>query len=571
MSSYNENISKTNILSSAISASNQCPHTVNFAEVRQAAHCTPHTAHRAVISHTAYHFVSPLLTGLLIVFAAPPFDLWPLAFVCLIPIYLALKDAPPLQAFGIGWLAGFLMLVFGCTWWVGLLESFAKLSALESIGMMVLFCGYQALVYGIWAGVCSFLWKRFQMSWLVTGPLVIVVCEALFPFFFKMYLAIMVWQAWPFTQGAEIGGPAAVSGLIVLANIVLAEMLLTVMEKRRIGRAVIVGAIVFLAITATGFSRAMYVDSCRKDAPSMRVGIVQPNFGVVTAEERKMDGVRYIRALRNASVAAAKHDVDLTVWPETAWPYPMDRKMAHDYPKGHPWELKKKIGGRLLFGTLTNSTAEEEVHNSAVLVSESGEIAGRYDKNRLLPFGEYIPFEKEFPKKAEELRENMPHWPEITPGDTGRVLSDQDLRAGVLICSEDIKKYDSEKDNVKPNLLVSLVSNAWFGATAAPAQHLALASFRAIEMRRDFVRATNTGVSAIVDAAGRVMQHGPLLDVRQDEPEPATVITGNVSLLEIGTVGKMVRRFFSFVVLGVLIFWCTAHCMRPVPPRRDLR
>lgn len=79
-----------------------------------------------------------------------------------------------------------------------------------------------------------------------------------------------------------------------------------------------------------------------------------------------------------------------------------------------------------------------------------------------------------------------------------------------MICSEDIEPdYVGQLARSKPNQLVAIISDGWFGESAAPHQHLALATFRAVELRRDVVRATNTGVSAIVDAVGRVRVEGP--------------------------------------------------------------
>jgi hypothetical protein len=78
------------------------------------------------------------------------------------------------------------------------------------------------------------------------------------------------------------------------------------------------------------------------------------------------------------------------------------------------------------------------------------------------------------------------------------------------------------------------ISDGWFGESAAPHQHLALAAFRAVELRRDFVRSTNTGVSAIIDAVGRVTLEGPLYGLPVDQPkDQPTLLMGEVALLEV--------------------------------------
>lgn len=507
-------------------------------------------------------YLAPLASAVLIVLAAPPFDLWPLALVSLIPLYLAVRNVAPVRAALLGWLTGFAALLGGTYWWADVLGRFAGLSLPAGIALTVLFCGYQALAFAVWAGVTRLLAQRCRLSWLVAGPLVMALSEFMVPFFFKMYLAITVWRAWPLTQVAEIGGPPAVSALLVLINLVLAELGLAFVNRQQPGAATKRGAAAIAVILVLGLLRAGYVGYVRQGAEALKVGILQPNFGIVAAQERERHGKRYIKTLRQATLALSRQGVDLIIWPETSWPYLFDREISHEYPAGHPWELRPGAkNGRLLFGSLTHTFGTTKVYNSALLLSDSGKIAGRYDKMQLVPFGEYIPFADRYPVWAEEVREKTPDWPDIEKGKEPRLLVDGNVRIGSLICSEDLDmRYVHQVAGKKPNLLASIASDAWFGDSGGAKQHLALAVFRAIETRRDLVRGTNTGVSAIIDALGRVRLQGPLLSVANNEPRPPTLLTGEVKLSNIFALAPYSVRFFPLASLLTLVvlFKCQA-------------
>jgi apolipoprotein N-acyltransferase len=113
-----------------------------------------------------------------------------------------------------------------------------------------------------------------------------------------------------------------------------------------------------------------------------------------------------------------------------------------------------------------------DVYDSAVLFTEAGDVAGLYDKARLIPFLEFVPLERYFPRLAENLKARMPHWrPELTPGEAAVPLVDDDLRIGPMICSEELHMaHAHELARQEINLLVTIGSDAWFPA-AASQQH----------------------------------------------------------------------------------------------------
>jgi apolipoprotein N-acyltransferase len=137
------------------------------------------------------------------------------------------------------------------------------------------------------------------------------------------------------------------------------------------------------------------------------------------------------------------------------------------------------------------------------LIDRGGRVLGRADKQRLLPFAERMPLGEELPF----LYDLAPGAGQFSPGASSRALSLGPARLATLVCYEDIlpgfvRELTRE---TQPDLLVNLTNDAWFGDSSGPHVHLALAVLRAVEQRRFLVRATNSGVSAVVDPLGRVL------------------------------------------------------------------
>lgn len=202
----------------------------------------------------------------------------------------------------------------------------------------------------------------------------------------------------------------------------------------------------------------------------------------------------------------------------------------------------------LLFGVLTAGPDPQDPertrdYNSSLLVDGEGAVLGRYDKNYLLLFGEYLPFADTFPF----LRKWLPEAGSFTPGNDVAVLSIGAARLGVLVCYEGIIPSFTRKVAQKdPNLLVNLTNDAWFGKNEEPYLHMQLAAFRAVEHRRFFIRSTNTGVSVAVDPVGRILHQTSL--------EDAESFTTDAALLDEVTT---YRRF------GDLFAWscCALSCL----------
>ena len=226
--------------------------------------------------------------------------------------------------------------------------------------------------------------------------------------------------------------------------------------------------------------------------------------------------------MRSLTQEAATNAVrpDLIVWPETATPYCVtdERYGSLDLVKD-----LCRLGVPLLVGSMDAWETNGEVicYNASFLFDADGRIVQRYDKQHLVPFGEYIPLSGAIPI----LARLAPMGWNCTPGREATVfrLAASDTRFSALICFEDAMPWLSREFVRRgARLLVNQTNDAWFDRTSGPAQHLAQCVFRAVENRVPVVRVANSGVTCLIEANGLIVD---ATDNSRTEPPEALVRT----------------------------------------------
>lgn len=202
----------------------------------------------------------------------------------------------------------------------------------------------------------------------------------------------------------------------------------------------------------------------------------------------------------------------------------------------------------LLFGGLSWQPAGEDGRrhkfNTAYMLDSDGRVVGTYDKNYLLVFGEYVPFGELFPSLYDVFKQSGRF-------DAGREVKAFDWRGhrlGVMICYEDILPgFTGRLADQHPNIIINVTNDAWFGKTSEPYLHLALAIFRAVENRVVLARATNTGVSAIIDPTGAIVAETRLTD--------AETLLEAVPLMSGATIYGRIGDLFTYLAaLGLVVY-----------------
>ncbi len=317
---------------------------------------------------------------------------------------------------------------------------------------------------------------------------------------------------WPaLLQGASILGAYGLSGLFAglaaLAGLGLAQG-----GRRRL----LLPGVAALGLLALwiGGGRVLACAPSPFAGDGTDVVLVQGNLNQNVKWEPRMQRAtieRYLTLSRGALEALGPdRDVALLVWPETSMPFDMERAPAFVAPLRALCRLER---ADLITGSIGVDAATRKYLNRAYLILADGTDGARYEKEHLVPFGEYTPPLLDLPF----LRPLLQGVGTFVPGSAtaplalSRSAAEEGLVPGLLICYESLFP-EIARDRVRDgaNVLVNISNDAWFGRTSAPWQHLHAAVLRAVEFGRPLLRATNTGVSAFVDSCGRVVSHSGL-------------------------------------------------------------
>lgn len=444
-----------------------------------------------------------LSSGLLYWLAFPGIDLWPLAFVALVPLLIAVAGQRPKHGFWLGWTAGFGMTVTGFYWLSYTLEVFSGFPQPLCWLFQAILCGYQAGRIGLFGWLAT---RGERRGWGrgLSIALAFAASELLFPLLFPWFYGATVHQVIPLLQIAELGGPISVSMILFAFNYALAELVLAGLQRRRPNPRALFGAAAPVLAAIYGLIRVPMVDARSAAAEKVEVGLVQANMSLMGKRKNKREGLdRHLQATRELK---ARGPLDLVVWSETSV---MSAVPEDEADRTLRRQFTASLGVPALFGSVlvrkVDDAREYVLFNSALLSDQSGAVVGRFDKQLLLAFGEYLPFGETFPV----LYEWSPNSGHFQAGSSFKPLSLGNHQIAVVICYEDVlptfvNRVMNEGD---PELIANLTNDAWFGDSTEPWIHLALAKLRAVEQRKFFVRSTNSGVSAFIDPAGRVISH----------------------------------------------------------------
>jgi apolipoprotein N-acyltransferase len=470
----------------------------------------------------------------------------------LIPLLIALKDKSPMNALVLGTWAGTVMNSLGFYWLIGTLSRFGGYPFPVSLPFLLILSAFTGLSFGIFSYLTiklHLLTKRGISSALAIASIWTSV-EFLFPFLFPYTIANPQASFPLMIQVSDLFGIYAVGFLIVLLNVTLMRAYISIKEQNQMPYHEIIISVILITLTVSyGFWRVETESKLMSEAPKLSVGLVQANFDFFEKDEINQD----IISKRHKSMSKALNPPDLIIWPETAiqaWiPTSSDELIERgsiavpDIPGtyfivgGLSFEIKDNLSDVMELNGIKN-------YNTAFLTDSNGKILGRYHKIKLLLFGEYLPFSNIFPS----LKKLSPASGDFIPGNdlTLFEIKENGLKIAPLICYEDIFPSFSRKFTAMgANLIVNITNDAWFGKTYAPYQHLLLSIPRSVETRRYLIRATNTGISAIIDPVGRVVEKTEIFKETNLEGKVA-ILNGNITLY---------TKIGYLFPLGCLVFW----------------
>lgn len=446
------------------------------------------------------------LSGVLCYLSFPPVDLGLLAWVSLVPLFLALRSTTwP-------WQGGLVGLVYGVVFFALLLQYISMFGYLPWLALAV-FQGFFFAIFG-WvvvyltrvsspitaAGAGAAAWVQVEYLRSHIGPLSFTFGN----------LAYSQHSLLPIIQIASLLGAGAVTFLIVLSNATLAQILVQLRRPpaepgARRQRAVMgsLGATYALIglVYVGGVVVLRMAHRSPDEAQGIRVGLVQGNVDLhtpVAAENGARCRVTYSQLSRDLP-----DGLDLVVWPETALPVTLNREPVY-------LRVVEQTAGQLQAHLLTGAleqSASGGTYNTAYLFNPAGEIVDRYHKIDLVMFGEYVPWRG----RLKFLSGYPIRGFDFVPGDERQTMSVGDARVGVLICFEAIFAQPArELCGQGADLLVFLTSDVWAAGTPELLQHSYTAPLRAVEARKYVVRSATMGQSALISPYGQVLRDIPV-------------------------------------------------------------
>ena len=442
---------------------------------------------------------------LLLIFSFPNFELYPLAWIALVPLLVVIARRPsPLKAFILGWATGSVFFYVTCYWLTYSMIHYGGLPTVVAYLLLV----PAAIVVGIFHGIFALLVALAIRQW---GHLAMMLAPVFWTALEWIRLGItgQLWNALGYSQAyhpyliqpATWGGVYAVSFLIAATNAIVA-LLITSRTRWTIGAAL-------LSVLAVGFAihnsqSPFLVRPHLDESRFVNVVAVQPNVpmkAVKSVEETKELMERHL-SLSTSGLNSLSDNKGprLVIWPESPMNFTYDsnrgfQEVVADFNRQHHTSL--------LFNSLEPAPADG-AYNSALLVNEEGRLISQYDKIRLMPFGEYVPLPQWLPGAS--LITGIVG--EFTPGNNYTLMPVGEYRAGVFICIESAYPWIARRMTKEgADVLINISNDGYLGPTAVIRQHLANAVFRAVENGRPVVRVTNTGISALIDERGVV--HNP--------------------------------------------------------------
>jgi apolipoprotein N-acyltransferase len=465
-----------------------------------------------------------LALGMLLPLAFAPFDVRPLAPLCLAGLFLLWEDERPRVAAAQAFCFGFGAFLVGLHWLYISLHTFGKAPLVVALPLMLALI---AVLAGYLAALGYLVNRWFPTRGLVRWLLVLPAAWCLVEWLRGWVLGGFPWLAIGYSQiDTPLAGLAPVAGVYALSFVaaLTAGALVALVRGSTLQRTAGVALVAILWL-ASGALRAH--EWTQSSGPRVSVALVQ---GGITQDRKWLpEELEPTKALYQA-LTEEHLDAELIVWPEAAVPQLLDE--LGDY-LGPIFDDVRERGHAILLGAVEYDAAADKYYNS--VIGYDGTLS-RYRKRHLVPFGEFFPVPA-FVRQWLRLM-SLPYT-DFARGDPGQApLALDGQHIGVSICYEDA--FGEELIGVldRATLLANVSNDAWFGGSVAPHQHLEIARMRALEAGRYLVRVTNTGVTAVIAANGAVEQRIPQFDpgVLEGSVQPRTGLTpyartGNVVIV----------------------------------------
>ncbi|MBH1988523.1 MAG: apolipoprotein N-acyltransferase [Myxococcaceae bacterium] len=421
-----------------------------------------------------------------------------LALIGYVPILLICSHLPPRQAFLCFGAATSLQYMATLSWLLTAMTVFGGLHGFVSILSLFLLTAFIGLHLGLAMALSRYLDRKKSAPMMFWFPLALCSAEYLrdygfigsFPWGCSGYSLISTPRL---LQSASWLGVYGLVFFIGLLNCLIARSI----QERRLCW----GAFALALVGLMSLLGEYRLHTWKNQTPqTVSIALLQGNIEQGLKNDALIYSDEILERYRALQTKATQSGAELVIWPESSYPF----SVSTEEPR---FESLGELAPINIIGAIAQDP-EGKFYNSAYILDSAGKALGRFDKAQLVPFGEYVPWP--FASIAAKL---VPGLEQLEWGTQSKPLRVGALALAVTVC------YDGAFPNVArtlvkngANLLVNITNDAWYGFTQGPRQHLAMYQMRSVETGRSFARATNTGISAWIDATGQVHQATPLYE-----------------------------------------------------------
>ena len=457
---------------------------------------------------------------------------------------------PPLRAFTLGLLAGTVYFA-GTIYWTGtVIIAFGDVNPIVAMVGMILLSAYLALYPAVASLVTSRVISRVGEAGLFIAPMAWIATEYLRGYFLTGFPWVPLGNSQvtvlPVAQLASVLGVYGLSALVAYISATLAYALVTSGARRVV--AVATALVVLVAVGGWGAWRVADGSLTREGTP-IRIGLIQGNI----AQQDKWNPAHarrifttYIAMTRDAVRRGAQY----VIWPASSTPFTFED--PRDDPQGDEAlrELAREVRIPILLGSdqviRREPVTASELYNAAFQLDPDGKTIAVYHKIKLVPFGEFFPFQRWVAFAAPLVQRFVP----FSAGDGPVILPVGSHRASTAICYEVVFPSLARAAVAQGSELLTTVTNdGRYGQSSAPYQHWDMASMRAIEQGRYLARAANTGISGIVDPYGRIVVRSGIFE--------QVGLVGEARFLTGRTVYSLLGDVIAYVAIALTVLAAT--------------
>ncbi|MBS1958909.1 MAG: apolipoprotein N-acyltransferase [Bdellovibrionales bacterium] len=462
-----------------------------------------------------------LLAGVLYVFSFAPWDQGYLQWIAFVPLFVAIQKVQDSEHpkcwqryFWLGFVMNLVICIGGFYWIIYSTQQYGGLPLWASLLLFAVFCliGQLQIPIYLWVREWAKKSKKFDESfwcWPIFSGFVYAGIESIYPKLFSDTAGNAFYRHSWIRQAADLGGPFVLTAISISVNEWITR---SILYKEL--RSIIAAVSMIVAVCLYGSYRVnQYTYPETLTGPTFNIALIQANIGDYLKLEAERGSESAIENVLQAYLSLGSQAIqnaqkpDMIVWPETAYPALFGKPMS---PPEVQLERVSKNFARQFGGTWAFGGYDQDVtlleYNSFFFYDPVKDTHQVYHKSHLLMFGETLPFADLFPS----MKSWFPTMGFFGQGPGPIVVSVRNTKGVEFkfapnICYEDLfNDFGIEGANLGADALINVTNDSWFGPDGEPYLHLALSTYRSIETRLPFLRATNTGFSVLVDPTGEI-------------------------------------------------------------------